>query len=107
MSIDLVQQDSSGANRCGVGVEKYRQPRLVRQKLHRERRLTGAVRAGDDDDFFHPIGFGFRSSPRFTYTTRASVTVTRLFGLPVRIASTVTFVVIDVVPMRSVSVQKL
>src|ERR1051325_8610159 len=117
VTIDLVQQKPAGTNRGSfrigrqkadrdlVGIEKHRQPRLARQKLSGERRLSSAVRPRDDDDLFHPIGFGFRSSPRFTYTTCASVTVTRRLGG--RMASTVTFVVIDVVPMRSVSVQKL
>src|SRR6266576_1241759 len=51
------------------------------------------------------MGVGFRSSPRLTYTTWASVTST--FSLTLRSDSTVTFTVIEVVPMRTVSVQKL
>src|ERR1043166_6000143 len=121
VAIDLLKHHAAGADRGGfgiewreaggdqIGIDEHRQPRLVRPELPRERRFSGAVRAGDDDDALHPrIGFGFRSSPTFTYTTCASVTVTRLPGwLLLRMASTVTFVVIDVVPMRSVSVQKL
>src|SRR5205085_8691418 len=64
--------------------------------------------AGDDAEGAEEvlIGFGRPFSPICTYTTCASVTVTRSRASP-RIASTVTLVVIEVVPTRSASVQKL
>ena len=51
------------------------------------------------------IGFGLPSSPIFTCTTCASVTVLR--SMLLLITSTTTLVVIEVLPMRRVSVQKL
>src|SRR5439155_21293857 len=72
------------------------------------RRSVASVELATDRCHAHrTIGAGLRSSPKFTYTTCASVTSTLRSASPARSDSQTTFTVIDVLPMRSVSVQKL